>query len=111
MSFDNFNAEGSVPQPSSVGPFNRGDCNSDGDVNLSDAACILNWLFAGGAAPGCVAATNTNGDEAADVSDATYLLNHLFAGGPAPAAPFPECGAGTSEADGRLGCESRVGCQ
>ncbi len=82
--------------------FLRGDCNGDRIVNITDAACTLNWLFTGGIA-GCVAATNTNGDDAANIADATYLLNHLFAGGPAPAHPFPECG--TADLAG-LGCET-----
>ncbi|MFB3111369.1 MAG: dockerin type I repeat-containing protein, partial [Gemmatimonadales bacterium] len=85
--------------------FRRGDCNADGNVDIADAVCILNWLFAGRATPGCVAATNTNGDDAANITDATYLLNYLFAGGPAPVAPFPECGPGT-EADTALGCQT-----
>jgi ELWxxDGT repeat protein len=85
-------------------PFHRGDCNDDGTVDISDAVCILNWLFLGGAAPGCVAVTNTNGDAGEDISDATYLLNHLFLGGPAPVAPFSECGPGTLPTDERA-CE------
>jgi hypothetical protein len=88
--------------------FLRGDCNDDGTVNISDAACILNWLFAGEDDPGCVAATNTNGDEAANITDATYLLNHLFAGGPAPVAPFPDCGPGTLPQE--LSCEDPPDC-
>ena len=38
--------------------FRRGDCNDDGRVNISDAAWILNWLFRGGAEPGCAAAAS-----------------------------------------------------
>ena len=92
-------------------PFLRGDCNDDGTVDLSDGVCILTWLFAGEAAPGCVAATNTNGEDAADISDATYLLNHLFAGGPAPVAPYPDCGPGMLPADAELGCVNPPNCQ
>jgi hypothetical protein len=72
--------------------FRRGDCNDDDKVDISDAVCVLNWLFLGADSPGCIAVTNSNGDAGADISDATYLLNHLFLGGPPPAAPFPECG-------------------
>ena len=89
--------------------FARGDCNGDGEVNITDGVCILNWLFQGEATPGCVAATNTNGDEAANLSDATYLLNHLFSGGPDPVQPFPDCGISELEADEELGCVT--GCQ
>ena len=101
------------PPPPPPVLFRRGDCNSDEDVDLSDALCILNWLFQFGAAPDCQAAVNTNGDSRGllDLSDAIYLLNFLFLGGPAPVAPYPDCGEGTLETDNRCGrppayCES-----
>ena len=84
--------------------FRRADGNQDGDVNISDAVCILNWLFLGGSEPGCVAATNTNGDEAVDISDPVYLLGFLFFGGPPPVEPFPDCGTSDLETDRELGC-------
>jgi hypothetical protein len=88
--------------------FRRGDCNDDAIVDISDAVCILNWLFLGGAAPGCLAVTDTNGDARADLSDAVYLLGHLFLGGPAPVEPYPACGTGSAEDydDEQLGCET-----
>src|SRR6185369_3731341 len=79
--------------------FKRGNCNNDDAVDVSDAVCMLNWLFVGGHAPGCVAVTNTNGDGETDISDAVYLLASLFLGGPPPVAPFPECGLGTLPTD------------
>ena len=91
--------------------FERGDCNGDGDVNLSDAVCILGWLFGGAATPGCIAALNTNGDATVNVTDSVSLLNFLFAGGPAPVDPFPECGPGTFAADQQLGCMNPPNCQ
>ena len=74
-------------------------------MNVSDASCALNWLFAGVGTPGCIAALNANGDDEVNVTDAVALLNYLFADGPAPVAPFPDCGRGLSEADKELGCE------
>jgi len=88
--------------------FLRGDCNDDGNVDIADATCALNWLFAGGPAPGCSAALNTNGDAKVDITDATYLLNHLFSGGPAPVAPFPDCGPGMLPTDADT-CETPPG--
>lgn len=85
--------------------FLRGDCDDDGAVDISDASCVLNWLFLGASAPRCVATTNTNGDADVDISDATYLLNHLFLGGPPLAPPFPVCGTSALEADEALGCD------
>ena len=91
--------------------FLRGDCNDDGDVNLADAQCTLNWLFAGPPKPGCLAALNTNGDEDVNIGDPVFLLNFLFAGGPAPVAPFPDCGPGVLPADTALGCVNPPACQ
>ena len=84
--------------------FQRGECNNDGEVDLSDAVCILNWRFSGSAEPGCVAATNANGDNDIDIADASYLLNFLFAGNAPPPPPFTVCGPGTSAGDAILGC-------
>lgn len=95
------------PAPS----FLRGDCNGDGAVNVSDAVCGLNWLFAGATEPGCVAAVNTNGDDAVNLADSVSTLNFLFAGGPEPLDPFPDCGPGTSLADEALGCTNPRNCQ
>jgi hypothetical protein len=100
-----------TPPCTSAPRFRRGDCNDDGIVDISDAVCILNWLFLGGAEPGCLATTNTNEDTGADLSDAVYLLGHLFGGGPAPVDPFPECGLGTAEDYEELGCDTpQVNC-
>jgi len=86
--------------------FLRGDCNDDGDVDISDVICILGWRFLGEDEPGCAAVTNTNGDARADLSDVVYLIGHLFMGGPEPVPPFPGCGSGTLTADEEMGCET-----
>ncbi len=91
--------------------FLRGDCNADGGVDISDATCALNWLFAGAPEPGCIAALNTNGDEDVNIADPVFLLNFLFAGGPRLSAPFPDCGPGTLPADTTLGCANPSNCQ
>lgn len=31
-----------------------GDANGDGDINVGDAVCIINYVFKGGPAPGCL---------------------------------------------------------
>ena len=91
--------------------FLRGDCTGDGNVDIADAVCALDWLFAGAPEPGCVAALNTNGDAKVDIADPVSLLNFLFAGGPAPVAPFPDCGPGRLPADEQLGCANPPDCQ
>ena len=80
-------------------------------VDISDASCALDWLFAGAAVPGCLAALNTNGDDKVDIADPVYLLGFLFGGGSAPADPFPDCGPGTLPADEELGCANPPNCQ
>ena len=91
--------------------FRRGDCNADGKVNISDATCTLDRLFAGATAPGCLAALNTNGDGDVNIADPVFLLNFLFAGGPLLSAPYPDCGPGMLPADELLGCANPPDCQ
>ena len=75
-------------------PFIRGDANSDGHVDVSDARKLACYLFGGGATPDCMDSTDVNGDGNGDFSDAVYLLNWLFLDGPIPPAPSPPtCGS------------------
>ena len=70
-------------------PYNCGDVNNDGVVNVGDAIYILNYLFKSGPAPVpslCVG--DVNNDDAVNVGDAIYILNWLFKSGP---APDPNC--------------------
>jgi hypothetical protein len=98
-----------ITEPRGVA-FRRGDCNANGEVDISDGRCILDWRFSGAATPGCVAATNTNGDAVADIADAIYLFSALFLGGPPPVEPFPGCGP-PGEGDVALGCATPpAGC-
>ena len=73
--------------------FMRGDCNSDGQVNVADPIHSINRIFQGQpAVENCPASCDANGDDAFDASDIVYLLNYRFSGGPTPPAPFPSCG-------------------
>jgi hypothetical protein len=88
------------PVENRVGPaenvqFRRGDVNQDGDVDLSDAIFLFDYLFLAGRAIRCLDAADTNDDGtlAPDISDGIYLLDWLFLGGTAPRAPGPkQCG-------------------
>ncbi len=75
--------------------FLPGDCNADSLLNLSDAICMLSYLFlgepdglpCGNGAVDDVANRklfNLNGEGAVDQADVIYLLVHLFLGGPGP---------------------------
>ncbi len=72
--------------------FRRGDCDADGDTNVTDAIALLGFLFLGRPPPGCQEACNGDDDASLSVSDAIFVLNHLFGGGPPIPAPYPDCG-------------------
>jgi hypothetical protein len=93
--------------------FSRGDCNGDGEHDVSDAVCILSYLFLGGGSPGCLDALDAEDSGVLDITDAVYLLEYLFLGGPAPLPPFPRCGVDpTDELTGDdLTCEAHAPCQ
>ena len=72
--------------------FQRGDCNSDNRVNISDPisvvmATILVEEF--DFVPACEDACDGNDDGVLDIGDAVYLLQWLFRGGLIPPAPGP----------------------
>ncbi len=70
-----------------------GDCNQDGNLDISDGVCLLTFLFLGtgealpcgdGAATdaGNLSLLDFNGDGGLDLSDAVRLFGYLFLGGP-----------------------------
>jgi hypothetical protein len=73
--------------------FIRGDCDSSGALDITDAVGLLGYLFLAGARPACLDACDGDDSSQLDLSDAVLVLNYLFLGGPAPALPFPVPGA------------------
>jgi len=65
--------------------FLRGDTNSDGARDISDAVAVLRYLFAG-ASLGCLDAADVNDDGRLTIADPVALLGYLFGSG----APLPE---------------------
>ncbi len=61
-----------------------GDANNTGSINISDAVFIINYIFAGGAAPALPCLGDANGTGSINISDAVYVINFIFGGGPAP---------------------------
>ncbi len=65
-----------------------GDANSDGTIDVSDAVFLIQYIFAGGAAPGSCSYPLGKGDAdgtgTVDISDASFLVSHIFADGPCP---------------------------
>ncbi|MEM7164580.1 MAG: hypothetical protein AAF581_03910 [Planctomycetota bacterium] len=89
----------------------RGDCNSDGNMNLADAITLLNHLFpATPPAPPlpCHDACDGNDDGQLDLADAIAMLTALF---PQPTGPAPMLGdcAVDATADA-LGCAGDSTC-
>ncbi len=71
--------------------FVRGDCNGDRRTDIADAVVSLDYLFGGGAAPGCLEACNVNDDTEYNIADPITILRYLFEGGVSVPAPFPLC--------------------
>ncbi|SVC84097.1 uncharacterized protein METZ01_LOCUS336951, partial [marine metagenome] len=69
--------------------FYRGDVDLNGDVDLSDAVFLFNYLFLGGAAPGCEDGADASDDGDIDLTDGIYILNYLFLGGNELPPPSP----------------------
>jgi len=100
----------SVPTPGGCSPvaFIRGDCNSDGGIDISDPVMLLMALFAGGGQPGCASACDFNDGGALDLADAIVTLSYIFSAGAPPAAPFPACG--TDPTPDALPCAPSPSC-
>jgi len=64
--------------------FICGDANADEDVNVSDAVCIINYVFAGGDPPDPIRSGDVNCDTEVNISDAVWIINYVFVGGNQP---------------------------
>jgi type 1 glutamine amidotransferase len=80
-------------------PFARGHVNGDGTLDISDAVCLLLYLFerdpsepCAERVPRCLDAADANDDGGVDIADAVAILQHLFAGAAPLPPPYPECG-------------------
>lgn len=89
--------------------FRRGNTNSDGTVDISDALYTLSFLFLGGPAPVCADAADANDDGTIDISDVLHTLSYLFLGSEAPSAPGPVAPGPDPTPDG-LVCGSELRC-
>jgi sugar lactone lactonase YvrE len=88
--------------------FLRGDSNSDGKRNVSDAVFSLTYLYRGGERPLCLAAADADDDGNLRITDAIYLLDYLFLRGPPIPEPAGKCGEDPSRDD--LTCLSYPPC-
>jgi hypothetical protein len=104
------------PDECAVRAFHRGDADGDGRLGVTDAIRVLDFLFRGGAAPGCRESADLDNDGAIRVNDPVFALNHVFLGGPPPPPPGPPgaaCGADPDPpgAPADLGCEAYPPCE
>jgi len=73
--------------------FRRGDCNGDGNSDISDVILTLSHLFRGSSRWRCDDACDANDDGGINLSDPVMLLDYLFKAGVEPASPGPSaCG-------------------
>ncbi|MEM7232971.1 MAG: PKD domain-containing protein [Planctomycetota bacterium] len=79
--------------------FLRGDADGNGNIDITDAIVLLNFLFLGGVEPACLDAADTSDSGRVDISSPISILNFLFLGGGAPAVPFPNLGIDPTEDD------------
>ncbi|MCC6962076.1 MAG: dockerin type I repeat-containing protein [candidate division Zixibacteria bacterium] len=72
--------------PAHVCDCRPGDADGSGMITISDAVYLINYIFAGGAAPTPYKLCSGDADCncLVTISDAVYLINYIFAGGPAP---------------------------
>jgi hypothetical protein len=78
-----------------------GDMNADGNVNISDAIYMINYVFIGGDKPQPVLACgDANSDGAAALSDGILIINYIFIGGSSPG----DCSPGSWEGAGGNCC-------
>ncbi|MBI4586433.1 MAG: hypothetical protein HY717_20680 [Planctomycetes bacterium] len=80
-------------EPPPPGFFKRGDCDSSGALDVTDAIVGLIYLFLGGAEPKCMEACNVDDAGDYDITDAISFLQSIFLGAFTIMPPaFPLCG-------------------
>lgn len=76
---EDFLATGSVPD------LVCGDSDCNGQISITDAVYVINYIFGGGPAPCTMLNGDADGNGQISITDAVYNINYIFGGGPAPA--------------------------
>ncbi len=62
----------------------EGDANRDGNINITDAVYLLQFIFAGGSPPHPHLAGDANCSGVVNITDVVYIIAWIFCGGPPP---------------------------
>ncbi len=93
-----FSPRFTVPCEQRTPRFRRGDCDSSGGINITDAIFNLNHLFVEGPRGFCDDACDSNDDGVINLADSLATLEYLFRGGSPPPIPGPiDCGIDETE--------------
>ncbi len=65
-------------------PWIDGDANRDGNINITDAVYLLQFIFAAGSPPYPHLAGDANCSGVVNITDVVYYIMYIFCGGPAP---------------------------
>ena len=84
--------------------FVRGDVNSNGAIDITDAVATLRYLFLAGDGVACEDAADVDDNGALALTDAVALLRYLFQDGERPVEPF--VAPGVDPTVDELGCRS-----
>ena len=74
------------------GEFARGDCNTNGVVDIPDVISNLSCLFLGNECTSCLEICGIDEDGVVNISDSISLLFCLFLGQKYPVSPTVVCG-------------------
>lgn len=66
-----------------------GDADGNGQVSITDAVYVINFIFGGGPAPDPLVAADADCSGQVAISDAVYIINFIFGGGSASCAGCP----------------------
>jgi hypothetical protein len=61
-----------------------GDADGDGEISISDATYLINYIFGGGLAADPPEAADADCNGTISIGDAVYLINFVFGDGPEP---------------------------
>lgn len=88
--------------------FLRGDADSSGAIEVTDAIFTLKYLFGGETEPACAKAADANDNGDVNLSDPIQVLQFLFLGG--EPLPPPSAGCGVDPTLDSLPCETALAC-